>query len=324
MDTNYRDAVRAQHTDFTAALDRARHRDPAAPVGRPGAHPRWSTSRLIHAELRTIRQRAEIREASSPAGADRGGRAAPLRPPLRWLSTTPASPSASAGRKSTSRPASSSTCRTSPGCRNVLDIGCGRGEFLEMMREAGVPARGIDLERGIGRALPPQGSGGRNRRPVRLPGRSAGRRRSMASSARRWWSICRPERLPEMIRLAASRLERNGVHRHRNAQPRVPGDFRHSLLPGPDPHRARCRTRCWRSTWRSSGSGGSKCTGSRRRWSRCPRWRPCRRISARRSSAAWITRSWGRSCKRTNYQCAAESAAHPLRAGAGLLLTSVS
>ncbi|MGD0199419.1 MAG: methyltransferase domain-containing protein, partial [Bryobacteraceae bacterium] len=27
----------------------------------------------------------------------------------------------------------------------VLDIGCGRGEFLELMKEAGVPARGIDI-----------------------------------------------------------------------------------------------------------------------------------------------------------------------------------
>ena len=31
------------------------------------------------------------------------------------------------------------------GCREVLDIGCGRGEFLELMRDAGVSARGIDL-----------------------------------------------------------------------------------------------------------------------------------------------------------------------------------
>jgi O-antigen chain-terminating methyltransferase len=30
-------------------------------------------------------------------------------------------------------------------CREVLDIGCGRGEFLEVMKEAGVAARGIDL-----------------------------------------------------------------------------------------------------------------------------------------------------------------------------------
>ncbi len=32
------------------------------------------------------------------------------------------------------------------GCSNVLDIGCGRGEFLELMREQGVGARGVDLD----------------------------------------------------------------------------------------------------------------------------------------------------------------------------------
>ena len=31
------------------------------------------------------------------------------------------------------------------GCKNVLDIGCGRGEFLELLREIGVSARGIDI-----------------------------------------------------------------------------------------------------------------------------------------------------------------------------------
>lgn len=32
------------------------------------------------------------------------------------------------------------------GCSNVLDIGCGRGEFLELMRDAGIGARGVDLD----------------------------------------------------------------------------------------------------------------------------------------------------------------------------------
>jgi O-antigen chain-terminating methyltransferase len=38
---------------------------------------------------------------------------------------------------------SSATSMTLP--RAILDIGCGRGEFLELLREHGVPAKGIDL-----------------------------------------------------------------------------------------------------------------------------------------------------------------------------------
>jgi O-antigen chain-terminating methyltransferase len=38
--------------------------------------------------------------------------------------------------------------------RNVLDVACGRGEFLELMRQAGVPARGVDVDADmIGRCL---------------------------------------------------------------------------------------------------------------------------------------------------------------------------
>ncbi len=33
------------------------------------------------------------------------------------------------------------------GARDVLDVGCGRGEFLELLRERGVGARGLDLNR---------------------------------------------------------------------------------------------------------------------------------------------------------------------------------
>jgi SAM-dependent methyltransferase len=34
---------------------------------------------------------------------------------------------------------------TFSGCSDVLDIGCGRGEFLDLLREHGVTARGVDL-----------------------------------------------------------------------------------------------------------------------------------------------------------------------------------
>ena len=40
------------------------------------------------------------------------------------------------------------------GRKNVLDIACGRGEFLELMRELKVPARGVDLDADmVGRCL---------------------------------------------------------------------------------------------------------------------------------------------------------------------------
>jgi SAM-dependent methyltransferase len=31
----------------------------------------------------------------------------------------------------------------------VLDVGCGRGEFLDLLREAGIPARGVDTDEGM-------------------------------------------------------------------------------------------------------------------------------------------------------------------------------
>jgi SAM-dependent methyltransferase len=31
------------------------------------------------------------------------------------------------------------------GCADVLDVGCGRGEFLDLLRQAGISARGLDL-----------------------------------------------------------------------------------------------------------------------------------------------------------------------------------
>ena len=96
------------------------------------------------------------------------------------------------------------------GCQNVLDIGCGRGEFLEIMREANISAVGIDL----------------SREPVaicRLKGlqaETADLFTFLAGLAEESLDgiFCAqvvehlpPGRLPEMIRLCASRLMRNGV-----------------------------------------------------------------------------------------------------------------
>ena len=95
-------------------------------------------------------------------------------------------------------------------CQSVLDIGCGRGEFLEMMRDAGVPARGIDLgEESVATC-----------RHKGLEAESADLYTYLADlpEASLDGIFCSqvvehlpPERLPEMVKLCASRLARNGV-----------------------------------------------------------------------------------------------------------------
>jgi O-antigen chain-terminating methyltransferase len=96
------------------------------------------------------------------------------------------------------------------GCRNVLDIGCGRGEFLETMREAGIPARGIDLDEESVATCRHKG----------LEAEAADLFAYLADlpEASLDGIFCSqvvehlaPERLPEMIGLCASRLTRNGV-----------------------------------------------------------------------------------------------------------------
>lgn len=38
------------------------------------------------------------------------------------------------------------------GCGEVLDVACGRGEFMDVLREAGIGARGVDIDPGMVRA----------------------------------------------------------------------------------------------------------------------------------------------------------------------------
>jgi SAM-dependent methyltransferase len=96
------------------------------------------------------------------------------------------------------------------GRRNVLDIGCGRGEFLEGMRDAGVPALGIDLSEESVAICRAKGLEAKvadlfvylNELPeASLDG-------IFCSQVVEHLA---PERLPEMIKLCASRLSRGGV-----------------------------------------------------------------------------------------------------------------
>ncbi|HUP04675.1 MAG TPA: class I SAM-dependent methyltransferase [Bryobacteraceae bacterium] len=137
MDANYRDALRSQHADFTGALARGHaeiQKDFAATLERM----KLEYERTIHSELRLIRQRlAPADDAAFRAGVEETAHAAPVdftRFAERFRGPEEA---VKAGQRA--------YVGRFAGKRDVLDIGCGRGEFLELMREAGVPARGIEL-----------------------------------------------------------------------------------------------------------------------------------------------------------------------------------
>jgi 2-polyprenyl-3-methyl-5-hydroxy-6-metoxy-1,4-benzoquinol methylase len=203
MDANYRDALRTQHADFHGALDRygidiqKRLWDDLERI-------RLEYEQIIHAELRTMRQRAEIRASQRPAEVavqpqpyalpfDYGKFAEKFRGPEEYVKQ---------GQRL--------YLPHFAGRQNVLDLGCGRGEFLEMMRAAGIPARGIDLSAESVATCRHKG----------LTAEIADLFEHLDSlpEASLDGIFCSqvvehlpPERLPEMIKLCATRLHREGA-----------------------------------------------------------------------------------------------------------------
>ena len=204
MDANYRDALRGQHTEFTAALERF-SLDIQQRLWADVERIRLDYEHLIYSELKTARQRTAIGAGSvavaprheagavPPLGFDYGRFAERFRGTEEYVK---------AGQQF--------YLPYFRACRNVLDIGCGRGEFLEMMQAAGIPAKGIDLS---------QESVATCRHKTlnaevadlfvyleNLPEASLD-----GIFCSQVVEHLPPERLPEMIRLCASRLQRHGV-----------------------------------------------------------------------------------------------------------------
>ncbi|HUK15619.1 MAG TPA: class I SAM-dependent methyltransferase, partial [Bryobacteraceae bacterium] len=210
MDANHRDLMRAQHADFHGELDR-RGIDIQQRLWADLEKMKVEYERLIHAELHLIRQRTT---APGPKGT-----------PSRLLDE-PSEPRPSGsgalafdyGRFAERFRGSEDYVKAGQqiylpyfaGRRNVLDIGCGRGEFLEMMRQANVAARGIDLSEESVALCRQKG----------LEAETADLFEYLAAQPEGAFDgiFCaqvvehlEPARLPEGIRLAASLLERNGV-----------------------------------------------------------------------------------------------------------------
>jgi O-antigen chain-terminating methyltransferase len=205
MDTNYRDNLRGQHAEFMAAMER-HGMEIQQRLWADMEKIRAEYERLIHTELKLIRQRG-ITQAPPPLPNGRGSAPAQqqelgfdyARFAERFRGTEEYVKAGQAFYEPYFR-----------GRRNVLDVGCGRGEFLERMRSIGVPAKGIDLDEESIALCRAKG----------LEAEAADLFEHLGNlpEASLDGIFCSQvvehipaERLPEMIRLAASRLERGGV-----------------------------------------------------------------------------------------------------------------
>ncbi len=136
MESNFRELTAAQHRDFTGALERSaveiqkRLWDDMARI-------REEYERLIHQELRVVRQRLAAVQAAPPAPASAPAATGGAFDYLRFEDRF---------RGSFERVKESLRFYLPyfEGASDVLDLGCGRGEFLALMREAGITARGVD------------------------------------------------------------------------------------------------------------------------------------------------------------------------------------
>ena len=214
MEASHRDLMHGHNTNFHAALERHGYQIQQK-LWADLEKMRLEVDRTTHLELRLIRRRLQIAEAAGTATAppawpadQAGGEASQKAAPLAF----------DYGKFAERFRGSEEHVKTGQqiylpyfeGCRDVLDIGCGRGEFLEMMRDASIPARGIDL-------------GAESVATCRLKGLDA----EIADVFPYLASLeegtldgifCSqvvehlpPERLPELIRLCAERLARGGV-----------------------------------------------------------------------------------------------------------------
>ncbi|MGH9673752.1 MAG: class I SAM-dependent methyltransferase, partial [Bryobacteraceae bacterium] len=202
MESNYRDLVRSQHESFTLALERASE-DIQKRLWSDMERIRAGYEKLIHLELRVIRQRAAA-QAAERAGAVSPATplAAPAPPGVDWLRFA----DRFRGSEEFVREKQRSYLEKFRGAGEVLELGCGRGEFLEVLRDGGVNARGIDLSdecvalcrsKGLAVERADLFDHLRDLAPGALPG----------VFCAQVVEHLPPERLPEVIRLAHDKLE---------------------------------------------------------------------------------------------------------------------
>jgi 2-polyprenyl-3-methyl-5-hydroxy-6-metoxy-1,4-benzoquinol methylase len=212
LDSSFREQLRAQHANFEAALERsvgsiqqrlsADIEELQKRFWADFDRIRLQYETIIHAELRALRQKASFSAPTAPPAP----RASADFQDVDWLRFAEKFRGSESAIKQRHRIYAIRFREHAP----VLDIGCGRGEMLEVFRESGIEARGIDLNQDSlavcrGKALQVEAADLFAYLDA-LPDRSLG------------GVVCSqvvehlpPERLPELIRLAHAKLRSDGL-----------------------------------------------------------------------------------------------------------------
>ena len=199
LEAAYRDLTKSQHADFEKSLSVARL-DIQKRLWDDLLKMRAEYDAMIHRELRTLRQRVIPLETTASPVAE----PPPSGNGIDWLAFA----ERFRGSEDHVRSNQQMYAERFAGRRNVLDLGCGRGELLQVLKDAGIPARGIDA----------------NPECIALC-RDRGLRAEQAdlfaflASADQFDAIVSaqvaehlpPLRLPELVRLASERLAPGGI-----------------------------------------------------------------------------------------------------------------
>jgi 2-polyprenyl-3-methyl-5-hydroxy-6-metoxy-1,4-benzoquinol methylase len=135
LEQNFRELARQTHTGFQSALDR-NTLEVQQRLWRDLEEIRGQYEKLIHTELKLIRQKSAAQSAG--AAPARPSHATPIA--IDWFRFS----QVFRGQEDRIREHQKRYVARFQGATEVLDLGCGRGEFLEAAREGGLTARGID------------------------------------------------------------------------------------------------------------------------------------------------------------------------------------
>jgi SAM-dependent methyltransferase len=215
MDGQHREQIKAQHDDFERALARSTDEIQKRLWGNLEeiqkrlwedlARLRSECDAVIHAELRVLRQKMSIAQpAVQPAVAPAVAPAAAAPPRfdfIDWLRFA----DRFRGSEADVQQRQKIYAARFQGSAGVLDLGCGRGEMLQVFRDAGVPARGVDLHED---SIAVCHAKGLDAEKADLFGYLSG----LPDSTLGGLVCCQvvehlpPERLPELMRLAHAKL----------------------------------------------------------------------------------------------------------------------